>query len=96
LLAMTAWNVWKVFAWMKRTANPRHYSIPLAMAVLAGLVHAIFEDWLFAPGYYLCVYFWFLAFLLDDVAPAAVGAASAVPRAPRRWPAGFGSVVPNR
>jgi O-antigen ligase len=95
LLAMTAWNVWKVFAWMKRSANPRHYSIPLAMVVLAGLVHAIFEDWLFAPGYYLCVYFWFLAFLLDDVVPAAVVAGSAVP-APRRWPTGFGSVVPER
>jgi O-antigen ligase len=96
LLTMTAWNVRRVFAWMRRTAAPRDYSIPLAMVVLAGLVHAIFEDWLFAPGYYLCVYFWFLAFLLDDVTPTAGVAASAVPRALRRWPAGFGSVVPGR
>jgi hypothetical protein len=34
--------------------------------VLAGLVNAAFEDWLFAAGYYLCVLFWGLAFVLDD------------------------------
>jgi O-antigen ligase len=71
LLGVTVRNMWRVFAWMRRTANPGHYSIPLAMVVLAGLVHANFEDWLFAVGYYLCVYFWALAFLLGDLAPSA-------------------------
>ncbi len=37
----------------------------------AGLVHAAFEDWLFATGYYLCVFFWALAFVLVDVLPVA-------------------------
>jgi hypothetical protein len=91
-------NVWKVCAWMRRTANPRHYSIPLAMVVLAGLAHASFEDWLFAVGSYLCVYFWVFAFLLADLAPGAVEvpAASLVSRVSHPSPAGFGAVVPNR
>jgi O-antigen ligase len=98
ILGVTASNVWKVCAWMKRTANPRHYSIPLAMVVLSGLVHASFEDWLFAVGSYLCVYFWALAFLLADLVPVAavVPVASVVSRASRPLPVGLGAVVPNR
>jgi O-antigen ligase len=98
LLAVTVSNVWKVCAWMKRTADPRHYSIPLAMVVLSGLVHASFEDWLFAVGSYPCVYFWIFAFLLADIAPGAVvvPVAGVVSRAARPSLAGFGAVVPNR
>ncbi|MGD0469353.1 MAG: O-antigen ligase family protein [Terriglobales bacterium] len=98
LVVVTASNVWKVCAWMIRTADPRHYSIPLAMVVLAGLVHATFEDWLFAPGYYLCVFFWVFAFLLADLVPGAVVVPvdGVVSRAYRRPPAGFAAVVPNR
>jgi O-antigen ligase len=97
LVGITMANLWKVCVWMRRTANPRHYSIPLAMVVLAGLAHANFEDWLFAVGYYLCVYFWSIAFLLADLAPGAVAAPAAgfVARVPRPVPAGFGAVVPN-
>jgi O-antigen ligase len=98
ILGVTASNVWKVCAWMRRTADPRHYSIPLAMVVLSGLVHANFEDWLFAVGSYACVYFWFFAFVLADLVPAAVEVPSArvVSRASRPLPAGLGAVVPNR
>ena len=98
LLAVTVSNVWKVCAWMNRTADPRHYSIPLAMVVLAGLVHATFEDWLCAAGSYLCVFFWVFAFLLADLVPGAVAVrfAGVVSRASRPSPAGFGAVVPNR
>jgi O-antigen ligase len=98
LLAVTMSNVWKVCAWMRRTADPRHYSIPLAMVVLAGLVHVTFEDWLFAAGSYLCVYFWFFAFLLADFVPdaAVVPVAGVISRDSRLSPAGFGAVLPNR
>jgi O-antigen ligase len=98
LLAVTVSNVWRVCAWMRRTADPRHYSIPLAMVVLSGLVHAGFEDWLLAVGSYLCVFFWVLAFLLADLVPVAVvvPVAGAVSRTSRPSPAGFGAVVPNR
>jgi O-antigen ligase len=98
LLAVTVSNVWKVCAWMRRARDPRHYSIPLAMVVVAGLAHAAFEDWLFAVGYYLCVYVWFCVFLLPDLIPDAVNVPGTVvvPRPSRRSPADFGAVVPNR
>jgi hypothetical protein len=42
------------------------------------MLHATFEDWMFAPGYYLCVFFWCMAFVLVDLAPSP--ASRAVPR----------------
>jgi|SRR5580700_1690129 O-antigen ligase len=56
----------RVFAWMRRTGSPHHYAVPFVLIVVAGLVHAIFEDWLLAVGSYLCVFFWVAAFLLID------------------------------
>ena len=98
LLAVTVFNLWKVCVWMKRTRNPRHYSIPLAMVVLAGLVHAGFEDWLFAVGYYLCVYFWVLAFFLVDFLPLPVDvkAPASRTRAPNLSTADFAHVAQGR
>ncbi len=98
LVALTVSNAWKVCAWMIRMADPNHYSIPLAMVVLAGLIHASFEDWLFAVGSYLCLWFWVLAFMLADIFPdaAVVPAAGGVSRASRPVPADFGAVVSNR
>jgi O-antigen ligase len=57
-----------VFRLMRKTSSPYHYAIPFAMVTLAGLIHAGFEDWLFAAGSYLCLFFWVLAFLLIDLA----------------------------
>ncbi|MFZ3263993.1 MAG: hypothetical protein WA172_08330, partial [Terriglobales bacterium] len=97
LLSVTASNVWRVCVWMSRTWDARHYSIPLAMVVLSGLVHANFEDWLFAVGAYPCIYFWVFAFLLADLLPAPVIVSTAplfVQRS-RSLP-GFRVVVPNR
>jgi len=71
LLGLTVLNVLRVCLWMRKTANPYHYSVPLAMVLLAGLVHAGFEDWLFAVGAYPCVYFWVFAFVLADLVPAS-------------------------
>jgi hypothetical protein len=53
---------------MRRTGSPYHYAVPFAMVTVAGLIHASFEDWLFAPGSYVCVFFWVSAFLLIDLA----------------------------
>jgi O-antigen ligase len=98
ILSVTALNVWKVCGWMRRTSDPYHYSIPLAMVLLSGLVHAGFEDWLFAVGSYLCVFFWTIAFLLADFVPAAdvVPVAGIVSRPYHPPTAGFGTVVSNR
>jgi O-antigen ligase len=70
LLVAVVWSVFRTISWMWNTANPSHPAIPLAMVVLGGLVNAVFEDWLFAVGYYLCVFFWSLAFILADFAPS--------------------------
>jgi O-antigen ligase len=60
-----------VCLWMRRTANPHHSSIPIALVLTAGLVHGVFEDWIVAVGYYLTVLFWTFAFILMDIAPDA-------------------------
>jgi len=52
---------------MWRTRDPRHYVIPLVMVCTAGLVHAFFEDWLFAVGFYLTVFFWSCVFALAEL-----------------------------
>jgi O-antigen ligase len=72
LLLFVVSNVWKVCAWMRRTRDPSSYAIPLAMVMVAGLVHAGFEDWLFAVGSYSSVYFWTFAFILGDLVPSSV------------------------
>jgi O-antigen ligase len=69
LLIITMWNVWKVCGLMNRTAEVRYYSIPLAMVVLSGFIHASFEDWMFAVGSYLSLFFWVCAFVLADLVP---------------------------
>jgi O-antigen ligase len=71
LLLFVVSNVWKVCAWMRRTRDPSNFAIPLAMVMVAGLVHAGFEDWLFAVGSYTSVFFWTFAFILGDFVPSS-------------------------
>jgi len=98
LIGLTALNVGRVCVWMRRTSNPYHYSVPLAMVLLAGFVHASFEDWLFAIGYYLCIYFWVVAFVLVDLMPAGaeVRFRQIVSRVSRPVEAGLEVVAPCR
>lgn len=97
LVIVSLANAWRVFAYMLRTSDPKNFSIPLAMVVFAGLLHANFEDWLFAVGYYLCVYYWILAFALADIvpAPSVVPVASLPVRSPSSPPV-LGRAVPSR
>ena len=95
LLALVG-KVVRTLVWMRTTTNPCHPAVPLVMVMVAGLLHAGLEDWLFAPGYYLCVFFWSLAFVLVDVAPPV-----ALPQFASAWRPGpvqqtFGSVAPSR
>lgn len=69
LLFMVVRAVVRIYSWMRRTGNPYDYCIPFALVVIAGLVHAGFEDWLFAVGSYLCVFFWVSVFALMDLVP---------------------------
>lgn len=97
LFFLVARMIAQICLWMRANSDPYHCAIPLAMVLMAGLIHAFFEDWLMAVGYYLCLFFWTSAFLLQDVMPAPQPI-----RLPRASPAHprvaqpFGTIVPNR
>jgi O-antigen ligase len=97
LLVMVVNQIVKTILWLRQSGNSRHYAVPLALVLLAGLVHAIFEDWLFAVGSYSSIYFWSLAFVLVDLSPVSAAAARfSVPVAPARFDPGFGVSLPSR
>jgi O-antigen ligase len=98
LVFLTAINVARVTKWMRRTADPFSAAVPIAAVMAAGLVHAAFEDWLFAVGYHLCVFFWALAFVLVDVLPAPLSEAAQSSPVPRShpWATGLSAVAPGR
>ena len=95
LLAL-AGKILRTVLWMLNTGSPFHPAVPVAMVVVAGLLHAGFEDWMFAPGYYLCVFFWSLAFILVDVAPWAPLPIFAFSGRPWLMRQGMGGVAPSR
>jgi O-antigen ligase len=66
LILALLWEIWKVFAWLRRTGKVNQPAVVAASIIVAGLVNAFFEDWMFAVGYYMCVIFWVLAFSLRD------------------------------
>jgi O-antigen ligase len=97
LVILIALNVGRALVRMRRTGNVFSPAIPLAGVLAAGLVHAAFEDWLFAVGYYLCVFFWTLAFIMVDVLPAtAPSAAPSAQSAPRAWANSFSTATLGR
>jgi O-antigen ligase len=55
---------------IRQTGNVVSPIAVLSAIMAAGLVHAGLEDWLFAVGYYLCIFFWSLAFMFVDVVKA--------------------------
>jgi O-antigen ligase len=80
LISMIALNARITFSLLRRTGDIWSPAVPAAAILIAGLVDAAFEDWMFAVGYYLCVFFWSIAFILVDLqhAPAAVRSESVV------------------
>jgi len=86
LVLAVALNAGEVVLWVRRTGNAFSPALPFALVVIAGLVHAAFEDWLFAVGYYLCVFFWSLAFVLNDFVSHRVPAQTArISPASQQW-----------
>lgn len=91
-------RIFRALWWMWRTGNPVHPAVPLTFVLLAGMMHAVFEDWMFAPGYYLCIFYWTMAFVFVDQTalmpiPESVAA--------YRWraaqaPQAIGTVAPSR
>jgi O-antigen ligase len=96
LLSMVLTLVVRVIVWLRRTRNTNHYAVPLAMVLLAGLIHAGFEDWLFAVGYYLSVFFWSLAFVLVDLVPARMTSPQFSVPAPVRFQQGYAMPLRSR
>ena len=78
LMLLILRNLWLGFLHMRRSLDARELFIPFCGVVLAGLVGAFFEDWMFAVGSYLCVVFWAFTFVLPDLLPVAVPAMSFV------------------
>lgn len=70
LILLVVRNVSRVWLATRRFGSIRSLAVPFVAILSAGLIHAGFEDWLFAVGYYLCVFFWTLAFMLVDLVPA--------------------------
>jgi hypothetical protein len=59
-------EIWRVFAWLRRSGRVNQPAVVAAAILLGGLVNAFFEDWLLAVGYYMSVVFWVLALSLRD------------------------------
>jgi O-antigen ligase len=78
LLVLVITKIVRVLWAMRGSDSVSHPAIVLAIVMIAGIVHATFEDWMFAPGNYLCVFFWSLAFLFNDLA-------SSFPRVSVHW-----------
>jgi len=78
LLVLLITKIVRVLWAMRGSGGVNHPEIVLAVVMIAGITHAAFEDWMFAPGNYLCVFFWSLAFLFNDLA-------SSLPRVSFNW-----------
>ena len=59
-------EIFRIFFWLRRTGKVNQPSVLAGAIILAGLVNACFEDWMFAVGYYMSVIFWVLALSLRD------------------------------
>jgi O-antigen ligase len=70
LVILVGVNATRVLMWTRTNGEARSLALPIAIVIVAALFHASFEDWLFAVGNYLCVFFWSLAFILVDLVPA--------------------------
>jgi O-antigen ligase len=73
LIGTTALQARSALMRLRRSGNIFAPAVPAAAIVVAGLIDAGFEDWLFAVGYYLSVFLWAMAFILADLvhSPAA-------------------------
>lgn len=74
LMLLIIRNLWLGFFYMRLSHNGFELFIPVCAILLAGIVGAFFEDWMFAVGSYLCVLFWTFAFVVPDLLPVAAPA----------------------
>ena len=70
LVLVTAWQAKRALSQLRRSGNIGSPAVPAAAVIIAGVIGAGFEDWLFAVGYYVSVFFWVMAFILTDLLPS--------------------------
>jgi len=70
LILLVVINASRTLVRIRSTGDVRSLAFPIALILVAGVINAGFEDWLFAVGNYLCVFFWSLGFILVDLVPA--------------------------
>lgn len=92
LLGLVLRQIYRGFSRMWRTRDARSYAVPLVLVCLAGLVHAFFEDWLFAVGSYLNIFFWTSVFVLAELQSEPVRESVMISRAWSKIPVGAGQV----
>jgi O-antigen ligase len=83
LLVLLVRRIILTLNFMRRSPSAAHGAFPLAIVILAGMIHAIFEDWLLAPGNYLSVFFWSIAFVFVDLSSRSMLPSFVVNRSPR-------------
>jgi O-antigen ligase len=67
LIGATAAQAKTALMRLRRSGNIFAPTVPAAAILVAGLIDAGFEDWLFAVGYYLSVFLWAMTFILADL-----------------------------
>jgi O-antigen ligase len=67
LIGTTALQARAALMRLRHSGNIFAPAVPAAAILVAGLIDAGFEDWLFAVGYYLSVFLWVMAFILSDL-----------------------------
>jgi O-antigen ligase len=70
LILLVSINASRTLVRIRSSGDVRSIAFPIALILVAGVINAGFEDWLFAVGNYLCVFFWSLGFILVDLVPA--------------------------
>ena len=97
MVLVLLWRISQAARWLNKTRIASHPAVPMMLILTAALVHASFEDWMFAVGFYLTVFFWTLAFSFMDFAPipASAEAPVAVKAAPSVHTS-FGMATPAR
>ena len=98
LVILTAGSAGRIWIWVRRTGSPFSPAVPIAAVLTAGIAHAAFEDWMFSVGYYMCVFFWSLAFALVDLRSfySSEPARARVTASPRVWRSNRTALDPSR
>lgn len=100
LLLLTGRSVALGFVVLRRMRYTSALFTPISAVLLAGMIGAFFEDWMFAVGSYLCVFFWSLAFILPDLIPRPEVAAAVLDPQPQSispaWNPELGIILPAR